>query len=265
MLPTNSSSGADMVASNTTIMGGAPLNIRIISTTDSDLAADYQVNIPGSYHTWAPLYGSGPWLMQVATFRSAVASTVPFVTSVSPTSGPVGGGTAVTISGMDFAAGATVAFGGVAATNVVVVNSTTITATTPAGSAGPVTVTVTNPSGQLGNLADGFTYLPPPGVSSVSPEHGLNLGWDGSNDHGHELRFGSDGDVRGYGSDECSGSEQYDHHGDHAGACGRRGDGDGDQPWRTGRQPGQRLHVCELANRDQCQSRIAGRWAAGRR
>ena len=49
----------------------------------------------------------------------------------------------MTITGTNFAAGATVTFGGTAATNVVVVNSTTITATTPAGSAGAVTVTVT--------------------------------------------------------------------------------------------------------------------------
>ena len=48
-----------------------------------------------------------------------------------------------------------------AATNVVVVNSTTITATTPAGSAGAVTVTVTNIGSQSGSLANGFTYNAP--------------------------------------------------------------------------------------------------------
>ena len=57
----------------------------------------------------------------------------PTVTSVSPNNGPTAGGTAVTITGTNFAAGATVTFGGTAATNVVVVSSTTITATTPAG------------------------------------------------------------------------------------------------------------------------------------
>jgi hypothetical protein len=51
-----------------------------------------------------------------------------------------------------------VTFGATAATNVVVVNSTTITATTPAGSAGAVTVTVTV-SGQSGSLTNGFTYV----------------------------------------------------------------------------------------------------------
>ena len=168
--------GADMVSGNTTIMGGAPLNIRVITTTDSDLAADYQVNVPGSYHTWAPLNASGPWLMQAVTFRSATVSAVPFVTNVNPNSGAIGGGTAVTITGMDFATGATVTFGGVAATNVVVVNSTTITATTPAGSAGAVSVTVTNPSGLNGSLSDGFTYLPAPAVASVSPNSGSTSG-----------------------------------------------------------------------------------------
>ena len=54
----------------------------------------------------------------------------------------------MTITGTNFASGATVTFGGTAATNVVVVNSTTITATTPAGNAGGATVTVTVPDGQ---------------------------------------------------------------------------------------------------------------------
>ena len=65
----------------------------------------------------------------------------------------------MTITGTNFAAGATVTFGGTAATNVVVVSSTSITATTPAHAAGAVTVTVTNPGGQSGSLASGFTYI----------------------------------------------------------------------------------------------------------
>ena len=76
------------------------------------------------------------------TFTSAPA---PTVSSVSPTSGPAVGGTGVTITGANFVSGATVTFGGTAATSVVVTNSTTITATTPAHAAGAVTVVVTNP------------------------------------------------------------------------------------------------------------------------
>ena len=100
---------------------------------------------------------------------------VPTVTSVSPNNGPTAGGTAVTITGTNFAAGATVTFGGTAATNVVVVNGTQITATTPAGSAGAVTVTVTV-GGQSGSLANGFTYIGPPTVTSVSPNNGPTAG-----------------------------------------------------------------------------------------
>ena len=109
--------------------------------------------------------------MQMVTF-SAVSGPVPTVSSVSPNSGSTAGGTAVTITRTNFVAGATVTFGGTAATNVVVVNSTTITATTPGGNAGAATVTVTNPGGQAGSLANGFTYVASPTVSSVSPNNG---------------------------------------------------------------------------------------------
>ena len=100
----------------------------------------------------------------------------------------------MTITGTNFAAGATVTFGSAAATNVSVVNSTTITATTPAGSAGAVTVTVTvmwtkREPGQRVHLscsADG---------DECCAEYGIDEWRDGGNDHGHELRLGSDGDV----------------------------------------------------------------------
>jgi len=79
-------------------------------------------------------------------------STAPTVSSVTPTSGPTDGGTSVTLTGGNFVAGATVTFGGTAATNVTVVNATTITATfTLQGNAQTTarTVTVTNGDGIL--------------------------------------------------------------------------------------------------------------------
>ena len=101
----------------------------------------------------------------------------PTVTSIAPSSGPIAGGTAVTITGANFVSGATVSFGGSAATGVSVVNSTTINATTPAHAAGAVSVTVTNPDAQNGTLANGFTYLgPAPTVSSVAPTSGPSTG-----------------------------------------------------------------------------------------
>jgi len=66
----------------------------------------------------------------------------------------------VTITGTNFVSPVTVTFGGVAATNVVFVNSDEITATTPAHAAGAVDVVVTDQgcSGLTGTLPNGFTY-----------------------------------------------------------------------------------------------------------
>jgi len=80
------------------------------------------------------------------------------VTSVSPTSGRTAGGTAVTISGSGFQSGATVAFGGNAATKVIVVSPASITAATPPHPAGTVTITVTNPNRQSATLLNAYTY-----------------------------------------------------------------------------------------------------------
>jgi hypothetical protein len=94
------------------------------------------------------------WSKQVAVYGLTATA----VTSVSPNSGRFNGGTAVTITGDNFAAGATVSFGGVAATAVTVVNATKITATTPPHARGVVNVVVTDPDGQSGTLASGFLY-----------------------------------------------------------------------------------------------------------
>ena len=80
------------------------------------------------------------------------------VTAVSPSRGGINGGTVVSVSGTNFASGATVTFGGTAATNVVFNNSTSLTATTPAHAAGLADVTVTNPSTQAATLQSGYTY-----------------------------------------------------------------------------------------------------------
>ncbi|MGE5276882.1 MAG: IPT/TIG domain-containing protein [Acidobacteriota bacterium] len=81
----------------------------------------------------------------------------PAVTSVSPTSGPGGGGTAITLFGSGFVAGATLHVGDLAAANVTVVDSGTITATTPALPAGNLfDIVVTNPDMGSGSLSAGW-------------------------------------------------------------------------------------------------------------
>ena len=152
---------------------GAGFTARIITNPDSDLAEDQVASAAGSFSATATLTSSGFWVMQMAAFSNVIN---PTVSSVSPNSGPTNGGTAVTITGTNFASGATVTFGSTAATNVTVVNSTTITATTPAGSVGAATVSVTDSNGLAGSLAGGFTYAGVPTVTGVSPNSGSNLG-----------------------------------------------------------------------------------------
>jgi hypothetical protein len=85
----------------------------------------------------------------------------PTVAAATPASGSTGGGTSVTITGTNFQSGATVTVGGSAATSVVFVNSTTLTAVAPAHAGGSVSVVVTNPSAQAGTLNPGFFYAAP--------------------------------------------------------------------------------------------------------
>ena len=91
--------------------------------------------------------------------KSPTQPTPPLVLlSVSPSSGPSIGGTVITITGSDFAPGATVTVHGVAATDVTVTDATTLTATTGPGISGPADVHVTS-GGRVGTLPGGFTYL----------------------------------------------------------------------------------------------------------
>jgi hypothetical protein len=78
---------------------------------------------------------------------------------ITPQVGPISGGTPVTLKGYNFLPGATVSFGGIAATGVTVVNDTTITCTTPPHAAGAVDVILTNPPGVAVTLPGGFTYV----------------------------------------------------------------------------------------------------------
>src|SRR5215218_11113268 len=61
---------------------------------------------------------------RTTAFTLTVTGAAPTVTSVTPGSGAMGGGTAVTITGTNFGSGATVMIGGVAATGVTVGSDT---------------------------------------------------------------------------------------------------------------------------------------------
>jgi hypothetical protein len=104
-------------------------------------------------------------------------ASAPVTSSISPKSGPTSGGTLLTVSGANFQSGATVLFGGVAASSVTVKSATQIQAVVPAHIAGLVDVTVRNPDGQSSTLSGSFTFnLGSLTVTSVSPNSGPATG-----------------------------------------------------------------------------------------
>ena len=94
------------------------------------------------------------------------------VSGVSPSSGPVAGGTKVTISGTGFTGATAVEFGSTSAASFSVVSDIQITAATPPGTAGPLMVTVTTAEGASNSVQ--YTYLV---IESCNgPDHKLPAG-----------------------------------------------------------------------------------------
>ena len=104
--------------------------------------------------------------------------TTPTVTGVSSGTGPLAGGTSVTITGTSFLAATAVKFGSTNAASFTINSDTSITAVSPAGSAGTVDITVTSAYGtSTTSSADQFTYSnPTPTISSASPPMGSTDG-----------------------------------------------------------------------------------------
>ncbi|MFM8305456.1 MAG: IPT/TIG domain-containing protein [Actinomycetota bacterium] len=148
-----------------TVSGSPPACASIYATT----------NTAGTTH---PIYcarGFDPaYLFDTSSAGTLVVGTPPGpITLVSPSSGPTGGGTSITIDGSGFVSGATVRVGTSACTNVVFVDSTRITCDTPAGTTGVADVTVTNPDTLSATATGAFTYVAPaPTVSGVLPTSG---------------------------------------------------------------------------------------------
>jgi len=127
--------------------------------------------------------GGGP-TMRDGTITTTTVPATATLSTINPTSGTAAGGTAVTITGTNFTAGATVTIGGVPLTGITVVSSTSITgATAQSSTAGAATVTVTT-NNQPASLPNGFTYLSVPrAVISGAPantDHDTDVTFDGT-------------------------------------------------------------------------------------
>jgi len=97
----------------------------------------------------------------------------PNISDITPSSGPIAGGTTVVLTGSDFTGATVFTFGGTSAV-CTVDSDTQITCTTPAHAAGVVDVIVTTPAGSI-TETDGFTYLAPGPTTTSVPADGANL------------------------------------------------------------------------------------------
>jgi hypothetical protein len=158
--------GTGFLAGGASVAFGASAATNVIVVSDTQITVTAPAGSGTVNVTVTTSSGTTPIGPAGAFTYIAVVLPPPTITTISPASGPAAGGTSVTITGTGFlAGGATVAFGASAATNVVVVSDTQITATAPAGS-GTANVTVTTSAGTSPAVPAGaFTYFAAPGLA----------------------------------------------------------------------------------------------------
>jgi hypothetical protein len=93
----------------------------------------------------------------LVTNDPAFSPPAPTIDTVTPSTGPIAGGTTVTITGADLDGATAVTFGGTAGTGLAVIDSGELTVTTPASTSGAKDVVVTT-AGGTATKTGGFTY-----------------------------------------------------------------------------------------------------------
>jgi hypothetical protein len=135
-------------------------------------------------------------------------NTAPLVTAVSPASGPIAGGTLITITGTNFVqgSGAAVRIGGIVAAGLTYVNATTLRVQTPAGTVGAKAVQVANPDSQSAALANGFTYTD--ASSGDTDGDGLPDAWETQFGVNPNVATGADGAAGDPDADGVSNADE---------------------------------------------------------
>jgi len=160
-LPLDGSAGTELILANNAALPSYVSGGEIGITVDQSTATIYLLSITATARQLLVFAPQGPVL-----------------SSLTPSSGTILGGTKVTLKGLALPPDAAPFFGGVAASSPSVsADGTTITAFTPAHAAGAVDVTVTGTgiaSSAPLTLAGAFTYVdaPPQAHLSVSPSQG---------------------------------------------------------------------------------------------
>ena len=150
--------GTQITINGTSLSGTTAVKVGGVACTN------LQVLSPTLVKAVTPAGAAGEASIAIVSSSATSLAPAPFtyvqlsISSVSPNQGIYSGGTAITITGSFLNGATSVKVGGVPATDVVAVNSTTVTAVTPAGSVGAASVEVTGAKGTA-TASGAFTYI----------------------------------------------------------------------------------------------------------
>ncbi len=165
--PTSAGTGQTVTITGTNFTGATAVSFGGTAATSFTVVSATSITaVVGTGATGSVSVTTSNGIASRVGFTFITTTPAPAITSFSPTS--AGTGQTVTITGTNFTGATAVSFGGTAATTFTVVSATSINATLGAGTSGTVSVTTLSGSGTLA----GFTYLPPPTITSFSPTSG---------------------------------------------------------------------------------------------
>ena len=162
--PTSAGTGQTVTITGTNFTGTTAVSFGGTAATSFTVVSATSITaVVGAGATGSVSVTTANGIVSRAGFTFITATPAPAISSFTPTSGKTG--QVVTITGTNFTGATAVSFGGTAATTFTVVSATSINATVGAGASGVVSVTTASGTGTLA----GFTYLPPPTITSFSP------------------------------------------------------------------------------------------------
>jgi hypothetical protein len=163
----------------------------IVTLTGTDLATTAQVNVGSTTVSFSVISNTAVRFVTAATSAGIVdvgvvtvggvdtlsnaieftsSALVPVVSSIAPATGPIAGGTTVTITGQFFSGSysdsVSAAIDGISGSSLVLIDDSTLTFVTPAHAEGTGFDVTVLTGGGLGTLAGAFSYTAPPVASA---------------------------------------------------------------------------------------------------
>jgi hypothetical protein len=158
--------GSDLGGATAVNFGATPGTAIVVNATGTSLTVTSPAHSAGQFDV--TVVGPGGTSATSGNDKFTFDAT-PTITGIAPSTGSAAGGTPVTVTGTGFLTATAVAFGGTAGTGLSITSDTSLTITSPVGSAGTVHVTVTNPTGTSATSgSDQFTYVAPATVTNVT-------------------------------------------------------------------------------------------------